>query len=56
MNGEVVKFPPCGQRIKPTAGSAGLATQGHGAIASVSNLASASGGIKPGNFIQRDAK
>ena len=56
MNGEVVKFPPSGQRIQPTAGSAGLATQVHGAMASISNLASASGGIKPGNLIQRDTK
>lgn len=56
MNGEVVKFPPSGQSVQPTSGSAGLTTQVHGAMASVSNLASASGGIKPGNIVERDTK
>ena len=54
MNGEVVKFPASVRQHLPTAGSAGLATQVPGAPASVSNLASASGGIKPGNLIERD--
>lgn len=56
MDGEVVKCPPSGHRINLTPGSAGVATQVPGAMASVSNLASASGGIMPGNLVQRDIK
>lgn len=56
MKGEVVKFPPEGKRLKPTTGSAGLITQVPGAMASVSNLASATGGIAPGNLAQTDSK
>lgn len=55
MNGEVVKFPqsrPAG----PTTGSAGLRTQVPGGIATVSNLASATGGIGPGTLAQREVK
>lgn len=56
MKGEIVKFPPEGKRLEPTAGSAGLRTQVPGAMASVSNLASATGGIAPGNLVQTDSK
>lgn len=55
MDGVVVKFPPS-SRLTPTRGSAGLQTQVPGAMASVSNLAGATGGIKPGNLAQRDIK
>lgn len=56
MKGEVVKFPPEGKRIEPTTGSAGLRTQLHGAMASVSNLANATGGISSSNFVKTDCK
>lgn len=56
MEREVVKFPPEGKRLKPTTGSAGLRTQVPGAMASVSNLARATGGIAPGNLVQTDSK
>lgn len=49
MKGEVVKFPPEGKRRTPTSGSAGLCTQVPGGMATVSNLASATGGIAPAN-------
>lgn len=52
--GEVIKFPPEGYKLKPTTGSAGLATQVPGAMLSVSNVAAATGGIKPGNLIKSD--
>lgn len=54
MDGVVVKFPPSSHRLTPTKGSAGLSTQVPGAIASVSNLAGATGGIKPGNVLSPD--
>lgn len=56
MKGEVVKFPPEGKGVRPARGSAGLCTQVPGAMASVSNLASATGGIAPGNLVQTDNK
>lgn len=56
MEGEVVKFPPSGYRLRPSKGSAGLATQAAGAMASVSNLASVSGGIGSGKLAERDTK
>ena len=56
MKGEVVKFPPDGKKVKPTTGNAGLRTQVPGAMASVSNLARATGGIAPGNLAQTDSK
>ena len=56
MKGEVVKFPPEGKKIKPTTGCAGLRTQVPGAMASVSNLARATGGIAPGNLVKIDSK
>ena len=56
MKGEVVNFPPEGKKVKPTTGRAGLRTQVPGAMASVSNLASATGGIAPGNLAQTDSK
>lgn len=56
MDGVVVKCPPSTTLITPAKGSAGLSTQVPGAIASVSNLSGATGGIKPGNLVQRDTK
>lgn len=56
MKGEVVKFPPEGKRLHPVPGSAGLKTQVPGAMASVSNLASATGGIAPGNLVEPNSK
>ena len=56
MTGEVIQFPPEGKRLTPTTGTAGLRTQVPGAMASVSNLASATGGIAPGNLVQTDSK
>ena len=54
MEGVVVKV--VSGHLTPTTGSAGLRTQLPGAMASVSNLASATGGIKPGNLAQSDNK
>lgn len=54
MDGVVVKC--VSGHVKPTKGSAGLKTQVPGAMASVSNLASATGGIRPGGLAQTDTK
>lgn len=51
-----VKVKVVSSHITPSKGSAGLRTQVPGAMASVSNLASATGGIGPGNLVQRDNK
>ncbi len=53
MDGVVVK---CVNHPKTnlSCGSAGLQTQVPGAMASVSNLARATGGIKPGNVLLPD--
>lgn len=40
--------------IRPTKGSVGLATQLPGCATTIGNLASATGGIKPGNIILTD--
>lgn len=56
MRGEVVKFPSEGKRLQPTTGSAGVRTQVPGAMASVSNLAMATGGIGAGNLVETDCK
>lgn len=56
MKGEVVKFPPDGKRRTPFKGSAGLYTQVPGGMATVSNLASVTGGIAPGKLVQTDNK
>lgn len=40
--------------LKPTKGSAGLQTQMPGCATTVGNLASATGGIKPGNMVSTD--
>lgn len=56
MDGVVVKVVSSKAYPQPTQGSAGLATQVAGAMASVSNLAGATGGIKPGTLAQRDIK
>lgn len=54
LNGAVVKVVTTKPRV--CKGSAGLYTQVPGAMTSVSNLASATGGIKPGNLAERDTK
>ena len=51
--GETVRIVS-GYRIEPTTGSAGLKTQLPGAMASVSNLASATGGIGRGHLVETD--
>lgn len=51
IEGTVVKVVS-GHRPQLTRGSAGLMTQIPGAMASVSNLANATGGMKPGNFTE----
>lgn len=40
--------------LQPTKGSAGLATQLPGSATTVGNIASATGGIAPGNIISTD--
>lgn len=40
--------------IRPAKGSIGLATQLPGCATTIGNLASATGGIKPGNIISTD--
>lgn len=50
--GEHVKFVE--KPLRPTKGSAGLATQLPGKATTVGNLASATGGIKPGNVVSTD--
>ena len=54
LNGIVVKVVTTKPRV--CKGSAGLYTQVPGAMTSVSNLASATGGINPGNLAERDTK
>jgi hypothetical protein len=56
MRGEVVKFPNVDKPQHPATGSAGLRTQVPGGIASVSNLARATGEISPGGIVQTDSK
>lgn len=40
--------------LRPTKGNAGLATQVPGCATTIGNLASATGGIKPGNIVSTD--
>lgn len=40
--------------VRPTKGTAGLATQVPGCATTIGNLASATGGIKPGNIVSTD--
>lgn len=54
MDGETVKV--VSGRLQATTGSAGLMTQLPGCMASVSNLAAATGGIRRGGFAESDAK
>lgn len=54
MDGVVVKVVSA--KMKVSTGSAGLNSQVPGAMASVSHLAYATGGIKPGHFAERDTK
>lgn len=56
MDGVVVKCAVRPQGLTPSKGSAGLSTQVPGAMATVSNLAEATGGIEPGNLAQRETK
>lgn len=50
--GEHIKFVE--KSLCGTKGSAGLATQIPGAASTIGNLASATGGIKPGNLVSTD--
>lgn len=50
--GEHIKFIE--KPLKPSKGSAGLATQLPGCATTVGNLSSATGGIKPGNMVTTD--
>lgn len=52
MMGEHIKFAE--SPINPTKGSVGMATQVPGCATTVSNLASATGGIAPGNIVSTD--
>ena len=55
MDGVVVKIVNS-RSLEPSKGSAGQRTQIPGAMASVSNLASATGGIGPDNLAESDTK
>lgn len=50
--GEHIKFVE--KPVGPTKGTAGLATQVPGSATTIGNLASATGGIKPGNIVSTD--
>lgn len=50
--GEHIKFVE--KPLRPTQGTVGLSTQVPGCATTIGNLASASGGIKPGNIISTD--
>lgn len=50
---EHIKFPGTSHQ-QPTVGTAGLSTQIPGGITSVSAVANATGGIRPGGLIERD--
>lgn len=52
MMDEHIKFTE--KPIRPMRGSVGLATQFPGYATTVGNLASATGGIKPGNLVSTD--
>lgn len=49
---EHIKFVE--EPLRPTKGSAGLATQIPGSATTVGNISSATGGIAPGNIISTD--
>ena len=49
---EHIKFAE--ESVRTATGSAGLRTQAPGCAATVGNLASATGGIRPGNIISTD--
>lgn len=50
---ETIKFPT-GSAVGMTPGSTGLPTQLPGGVATVSALASATGGVRPGGMIETD--
>lgn len=50
--GEHIKFAE--KPVRPTKGTAGFATQVPGRATTTGNLASATGGIKPGNIVSTD--
>lgn len=50
--GEHIKFVE--KPVRPTKGTAGLATQVPGCATTIGYLASATGGIKPGNIVSTD--
>lgn len=53
MEGEKVRFPNSERQCTPISGSAGMCCHVPGAMASVSNLAYSTGGIKPGGIAER---
>jgi len=54
MDGVVVKCVSAPYGVQPIKGSAGMPTQIPGAMASVSNLANATGGIRQGALTESD--
>lgn len=50
--GEHIRFAE--KPLRPTHGTGGLATQLPGCATTIGNLASATGGIKPGNIVSTD--
>lgn len=50
--GEHIKFVE--KPLRPTKGTVGLSTQVPSCATTIGNLASASGGIKPGNIVSTD--
>lgn len=54
MDGVVVKC--VSGNVQPSSGSAGMKTQVPGGATTISNIASATGGISPGNLAQTDTK
>lgn len=56
MDGVVVHCPEEGYKARPATGTAGIRSHVAGAAATVSNLASATGGIGKGNLIENDNK
>lgn len=56
MDGATVHCPDEGYRLTPSTGTAGLRCHVAGAMASVSNLAGASGGIGSGHLVETDNK
>ncbi len=56
MDGVVVQCVASSKRQQPTGGTAGIRSHVGGAVATVSNLAAASGGIAKGNLVESGHK